>query len=428
MVAVDQDSGRVYVTDGAKEEVLIFGPAKPPVVEQELAAEVTTSEAKLGALVNPGGIQTTYRFEYDTREYREGEAPHGQSTPFPEGSVGEGLASHTVWAAASALAPGMTYHYRVVATSELGEAVGPDQTFTTLSAEEAACPNEEFRGGFSARLPDCRAYELVTPPSKASVTLTGAGPAAGDGDAIGFDTDEPLPGAPTGGLSYIATRMASGWSAEDVIPLESYSGATCNKGSNDVVGYSDQLSTALISFGRDSRASEPGGSELERQECNAEGLQVVPGEPVGYQNLLLRDNATSAYRLINAPPPGVTPADARFRGASADLSHVVFSEMAPLVEGAPYGVEDLYEWDEGALRLLRRGRIAGGDEQRFQCRDDLRRRFAHPLRIGRRPVRAHRRRRDCAGRQVAGTGRERRGSSRRPVLMARRSFSWMKAS
>ena len=92
---------------------------------------MATSEAKLGALVNPGGIATTYRFEYDTREYREGEAPHGQSAPFPEGSVGEGFASRTVWAAASGLAPGTTYHYRVVATNELGTIYGPDQTFTT---------------------------------------------------------------------------------------------------------------------------------------------------------------------------------------------------------------------------------------------------------------------------------------------------------
>ena len=77
------------------------------------------------------------------------------------------------------------------------------------------------------------------------------------------------------------------------------------------------------------------------------------GEPVGYENLLVRDNATGAYQLVNAPPPGVTPADAHFEGASADLSHVVFSELAPLTPGAPCtGVENLYEWDEGALRLL----------------------------------------------------------------------------
>jgi DNA-binding beta-propeller fold protein YncE len=348
MVAVDEAGGRVYVSDAKGEKVWIFAPPTAPIVSKELTTEVTTSEAKLGALVNPGGIEATYRFEYGTT------TAYGQSTPFPEGSVGEGLASRAVWAAASGLAPGTTYHYRVVATNEVGEAVGPDQTFTTQTAAQAACPNEALRGGFSARLPDCRAYELVTPTTKTSVQIEGSDAVAPDGDAISFRTKEPLPNAPTGGNFYAATRSLGGWSSEDLIPLESYTGALCVSFSfsNDVPAYSDERSQALISFGHDTRASEPGGSGLEKQECNAEGLQVVSGEPVGYQNLLLRDNASGAYRLVNAPPPGVTPADAHFKGASSDLSHVVFSELAPLTLDAPAGVEDLYEWDEGVLRLL----------------------------------------------------------------------------
>ncbi len=359
MVAVDERSGRVYVSDAKGEKVWIFGPPVKPVVEKELASEVRVSEAKLGALVNPGGLEATYRFEYDTREYKEGEAPHGQSVPVPEGSAGEGLASHAVWGAASGLAPGTTYHYRVVATSELAPegVAGPDQTFTTETAEQASCPNEQLRGGFSASLPDCRAYELVTPPTKTSVQVEGVGPVAVDGDAVGFSTHEPLPGAPTAGNSYMAMRGAGGWSSEVLNPLESYTGATCVSHAPTAWAFSDELSEALVTFGHDSRASEVGGGNAgDGTECNAEGLQVVPGEPVGYQNLLLRDNATGAYRLVNLPPSGVTPADAHFKGASADLSHVVFSELASLVAPAPApvvgGPEDLYEWDQGVLRLL----------------------------------------------------------------------------
>jgi hypothetical protein len=363
MVAVNQAQGLVYVTDAKGEKVWVFALPTAPRVENELSAEVTTSEAKLGALVNPGGIAATYRFEYLTEAAFQANGSsfsgpeHAISVPFPEGSVGEGLTSHTVWAAASGLAPGTTYHYRVVATSELAPegVAGYDQAFTTETAEQAACPNEQFRGGFSGALPDCRAYELVTPATKTSVQINGGAPDA-EGNAAHFGTNEPLPGAPTGGDYYVARRGAGGWNAEDVVPLASYTGAYCVSYSNIVRAFSGDLSRALIGFGRDSRASEPGGSELTAQECNAEGLQVVPGEPVGYDNLLLRDNTTGAYELVNAPPAGVTPADANFEGASADLSHVVFSELAALTPEAPLatvgGPEDLYEWDEGALRLL----------------------------------------------------------------------------
>ncbi len=352
MVAVNEAGGLVYVSDGAGSKVSVFARPTPPRVQKESSAEATTSEAKLGALVDPGGLAATYRFEYDTREYREGEAPHGQSAPFPEGSAGEGLTSHAVWAAASGLQPGTTYHYRVVATNELGTVYGLDQTFTTLTAKQAECENEQFRGGFSAALPDCRAYELVTPATKTSVQVEGAATAA-EGNGFEFDTHEPLPGAPTAGNEYVATRTTNGWSSEDIIPLESYSGAVCDSHSTSAQAFSDDLSRVLVSFGSDSRASEPGGGFLGAgHECNAEGLQVVPGEPVGYQNLLLRDNTTGAYRLLNAPPAGVTPADAHFKGASADLSHVVFSDLSLLTASATPGRENLYEWDEGALRLL----------------------------------------------------------------------------
>jgi DNA-binding beta-propeller fold protein YncE len=351
MVAVNETNSRVYVTDGTKDTIWVFGPPVAPVVDRELTAEIGTSEAKLGALINPGGIQTAYRFEYGPTD------AYGSSTPFPEGSVGEGLESHAVWAAASGLAPGTTYHYRVVATNELGTAYGPDQTFTTSTAEEAACPNEQLRGGFAARLPDCRAYELVTPPVKTSAQFDAApevaysSTAAADGEAITLYEREPRPGALTAGEEYVATRGSDGWIAEDIMPLESYDGVACME-YQSVYSYSDQLTREVMQTGGGSRASASGNAHEDPQSCNPEGSQVVGGEPVGYENLLVRDNATGTYQLVNVPPPGGTPADAHFQAASADLSHVIFTETSPLAEGAQYGVENLYEWDEGTLRLV----------------------------------------------------------------------------
>jgi hypothetical protein len=359
VVAVNESSGRVYVNDASNERIWIFGPPAAPAVDRELASEVGTSDAKLGALISSGGIQTTYSFEYDTREYAGGDGAHGQSTPFPEGSVGEGINPRAVWATASGLMPGTTYHFRVVARNELGTVFGSDQTFTTLSVEQAACPNEQLRGGFSARLPDCRAYELLTPPvensaqfdtSGTNIKAAAGGTVAKHGNALSLFTKEPLPEAPTAGQQYVATRGVSGWNLEDIVPLESYAGILCTA-ANAVLVHSQELSSEVMVDGKQSSAT----TELfagNAESCNADGIQVVPGEPVGYENLLVRENATGTYRLVNTPPPGVTPAAAHFHGASADLSHVVFSELAPLTKDALPGVEDLYEWDEGAVRLV----------------------------------------------------------------------------
>ena len=353
MVAVDEASGRVYVSDGKKNTVWVFGPPKAPAVDRELTAEVGASEAKLGALVNPGGIQTSYRFEYGPT------SAYGSSTPFPEGSVGEGLESHAVWASANGLAPGTTYHYRVVAINELapGGIAGPDQTFTTLTAEQAACPNEQMRGGFAGKLPDCRAYELVTLPVTSGSQFDGelrmayASKAAADGEALTLTTAEPRPGAPTAGEKYVARRGAGGWIAEDIMPLESYDGVGCAN-YQFAYAFSEQVTKDVIRAGGGSRATSSENGREDPESCNPEGSRVVSGEPVGYENLLVRENASGTYQLVNVAPPGVTPADAHFKAASADVSHVIFTETSPLATGATYGVENLYEWDEGALRLV----------------------------------------------------------------------------
>ncbi len=358
-VAVNEASGRVYVTDGFKDRVWVFQPPEAPTIGQESAAEVGTSDAKLGALVNPGGAQASYRFEYDTRPYAAGEGAHGTSVPFPEGVAGEGISMRALWAAAKGLEPGTTYHYRAIVTNGVGTVVGPDQTFTTATSAQVACPNEDARGGPSALLPDCRAYELVTQAGK-----TGAQPAhdnpvrtgtntfvvANDGDRYTYNSREVMPGSQSAGLDFISTRGPEGWSTQDALPLQPYTGDRCTTFEDGAVrANSADLAKAVILV--NNYQEPPGG--LGPVSCHGEAVEVVPGEPLGVENLLLDDYETGSYRLINVTPPGVMPTPPKFEAASADLKLVLFSERAKLTPEAQNNTVNLYEWHDGTVSLCK---------------------------------------------------------------------------
>ncbi len=362
MVAVDNATGRVYVTDAYNGVVWMFQPPAAPVLGQESAVEVGTSEAKLGAPVDPGGAQTTYRFEYDTREYREGEGPHGVSVPFPEGSAGEGLSSRTVWASAKGLAPGTTYHYRAIVTNALGTVVGPDETFTTETAAQVACPNEAVRGGYSAALPDCRAYELVTPlgksagqPENVLEAEQAEAYSSDDGDRFSFESTEVEPGSQSAGFEFLATRGASEWTTQSVLPLQSYTGDRCSwLGESHVVQYSADMTATIVYDNGAYAGPHSGGNDGEPNEkCLGEDREVVSGEPLTAENLLLRDNETGGYQLIDVTPPGVTPTNPKFFAASANLSVVLFEERAKLTPEAPSNTMNTYEWRAGVVRLFK---------------------------------------------------------------------------
>jgi hypothetical protein len=367
MVAVSDATGEVYVSEAvftvgngkgeSAGRVLEYRAPVAPTLDDESAVEVGASTAKLGAVVSPGGLSASYRFEYGTT------ASYGSSVPFPVGDTGAGFAARTVWAGVSGLEPGTTYHYRVIVTGALGEpVVGSDQTFTTGTA--AGCPNEALRTSFSANLPDCRAYELVTPPNKDSAqpdknqggdnpgelyldsTLADNRAAAdgeGNGNGLVFQAEDVLPGSPGGGRDYVATRGAEGWSSQNVFPPTDYYGFKCPEG---LVGaaFSEDLSKTIVKL-------ESAGTA-----CGVDP-ELVSGEPRGgeVQNLFVRDNTTGAYQLIDAPEDGVegfAPATPTLLGESSDFSRIVFSEQAPLTPGAPTGAANVYEWSAGHVSLV----------------------------------------------------------------------------
>ena len=138
----------------------------PPVV-QTLNGTGGPNSAQLSAKINPKNAPVTYQFEWGVKEGEDDET-YENLDPIP----GEGLpladnAMHLVSTTIEGLEPETTYHFRVVATNTQTSEVsrGADRTFTTSGAPPGpkSCPNESSRVGPSAKLPDCRAFEFVTP-------------------------------------------------------------------------------------------------------------------------------------------------------------------------------------------------------------------------------------------------------------------------
>ena len=119
-----------------------------------------------------------YRFQYepasDGCENSFKETPEVE--PFaetPEVEVGSGDTLQVVGADVPGLKGGESYCYRLVAGNNAPGTSSVDGVVQSLvvpaapvSGGAGSCPNEAFRTGLSARLPDCRAYEQITPVDK----------------------------------------------------------------------------------------------------------------------------------------------------------------------------------------------------------------------------------------------------------------------
>ncbi|HWO16446.1 MAG TPA: hypothetical protein VNM89_07015, partial [Solirubrobacterales bacterium] len=145
-------------------------PAVPPTIADQFALSVGAEDATLGAKINPHfWADTVYYVQYGSAECSLGGCASEPLGPvdLTDAVLDAELAAEVEL---SGLQPATTYHFRFVASSGGGGPVfGPDGTFTTFplpSRAKTDCPNQQFRTGPSALLPDCRAYEMVSPLDK----------------------------------------------------------------------------------------------------------------------------------------------------------------------------------------------------------------------------------------------------------------------
>jgi hypothetical protein len=214
----------------------------------------------------------------------------------------------------------------------------------------SSCPNEQVRieEAYAPALPDCRAYEQVSPVEKNYADALGAVTsvrASASGEAIVFDSLGTFPlgtgssgegsfgtGSSGEGSSqlfsaYLSARGAEGWPTQNLEPGVNPGGSASPLAVSEDLVYTFELSS------------------------NEPPLSNEAGVVQGAQALYMRNNLTGAYRLLFQLAPGES-ASFFFVAAAAGDSRVFFESANPLVHGVPAGVRNLYEWHAGQLALV----------------------------------------------------------------------------
>jgi hypothetical protein len=245
---------------------------------------------------------------------------------------------------AAALATPRSQSLAALAAVALALAVAPG------ASASPPCANDALRTAASAQLPDCRAYEQVSPVEKNGQDATPLGvvspvQAAPSGEALAYTNFGAFTGSAgsTAQLDgHLATRTPGGWQTVEVTPPKPL-GPGSLAGYIAGYDYSDSLSTEILK----APLALPGTGAID-----------------GLMNLFVRPPG-GGYSWINSVPPPVPPREGcsvciagedevAFAGASADFSHILFEAEASLAGGAPEGpgIASLYEWHAGAVRFV----------------------------------------------------------------------------
>jgi hypothetical protein len=308
-----------------------------PAVTTGQATQIDSTSAELNATINPHGAATRFYAEYGTT------TAYGSRYPGATGSsAGTGTIARAVSLTVSGLQPSTAYHYRVVATNTHGTVEGNDQTLTTKASPDNnspdSCPNAAIRATqHVAFLPECRAYEMVSPVDKggADVGMSNTVQTTASGDAALFSSTNGFPGTPLSTVEnyFRADRTDTSWGTESIEPP------------------THNTANFLLYTSRATSADLAATLQVSR-------VALAPGAVEGAGNIYLRDNRTGRRKLIASGPPKLLnavlgPNNVRFGDGTPTFDYVVFTSIAKLTDDAIDGVGNIYKYSTGAgLRLV----------------------------------------------------------------------------
>ncbi len=317
-------------------------PASFRALPETYVTEVGPTSATLHVVLEPEGAATTYSFQYGAGTSYGSETERASSVA--------GTKPISAEAHIQGLTAGSIYHFRVAGTVGHEAFESADATLSTQTE------------GSEFTLIDNRQWEMVSPPDKHGGSIdpipefNGLIQASEDGGAIAYISTDPIeaePGGNRGGLEpsqVLARREPNGWSDEEITTPNNDVGKLRLSYAAEYKAFSSDLSRGIV--------EPPGETPL--------AAPALPDE-TQERTLWLRDDATRSYlavvsaanvpagtkiALTEAESVGISRLDQQphFEGASPDLSHIVFRDFAPLVNGA--GGENLYGWSGGKLSLV----------------------------------------------------------------------------
>ena len=336
-VVIDSKGNRV------EGEELTFTTHGSPQITEVRARDADQTSVTLEGKINPSGFATTYRFEWGET------AAYGHRTPVDFGPfVGSGEAPVRVSAQISGLSPGATYHYRITAGGEGGNAASVDHRFETLN---------------SCGLPEARCFELVSRSQAGPVAVPGYAygalelhfQAARDGGAFAYEVESGYPDATKGGeVLYRGSRGPSDWKSTQLsVPL---SGPDQHSDDGAEAGIVRWLSEDLTC----------GFVESFQQLTDDPGARLILEE--GGTNFY-RENLDGSFTAVTSIAPEKEPHPEiggfnYFFGGAADDCHSVLFRTVYRYPGIPVGggLDHLYEWNNGELRSAGFVPGPGGEE------------------------------------------------------------------